>query len=76
MRNPNACSPSGFENICCATCVRNWTTGFPGRPVEGARALILGFTFKENCPDAWLKAGGVVYDVKHVLPREAVDGRL
>jgi len=116
------------------------------RPVEGARALILGLTFKENCPDlrntrvidliaelqdygmqvdvhdpwvdpeearqeygleltqkprlgsydaivlavahrqyremgagairAWLKAGGVVYDVKHVLPREAVEGRL
>ncbi|MDD2407969.1 MAG: Vi polysaccharide biosynthesis UDP-N-acetylglucosamine C-6 dehydrogenase TviB [Tepidiphilus sp.] len=115
-------------------------------PVEGARVLILGLTFKENCPDlrntrvtdliaelqdygmqvdvhdpwadpeeawqeyglrmvpepqctsydaivlavahrqyrelgagairAWLKAGGVVYDVKHVLPREAVDGRL
>lgn len=116
------------------------------RPVEGARALVLGLTFKENCPDlrntrvidliaelhdygmnvdvhdpwadpeearqeygldltqkprlgsydaivlavahrqyrqmgagairAWLKAGGVVYDVKHVLPREAVEGRL
>ncbi|NMH17556.1 nucleotide sugar dehydrogenase, partial [Tepidiphilus sp. B18-69] len=116
------------------------------RPVEGARALILGLTFKENCPDlrntrvidliaelrdygmqvdvhdpwadpeeawqeyglrmvpepqctsydaivlavahrqyremgagairAWLKASGVVYDVKHVLPREAVEGRL
>jgi len=115
-------------------------------PVEGARVLILGLTFKENCPDlrntrvidliaelqdygmqvdvhdpwadpeeawqeyglrmvpepqctsydaillavahrqyrelgvgairAWLKAGGVVYDVKHVLPREAVEGRL
>ncbi|WP_255446467.1 Vi polysaccharide biosynthesis UDP-N-acetylglucosamine C-6 dehydrogenase TviB [Tepidiphilus sp. J10] len=115
-------------------------------PVEGARALILGLTFKENCPDlrntrvidliaelqdygmnvdvhdpwadpeeawqeyglrmvpeprctsydaivlavahrqyremgagairAWLKSGGVVYDVKHVLPREAVEGRL
>jgi UDP-N-acetyl-D-galactosamine dehydrogenase len=24
----------------------------------------------------WLKAGGVVYDVKHVLPRDAVEGRL
>jgi len=116
------------------------------RPVEGARALILGLTFKENCPDlrntrvidliaelrdygmnvdvhdpwadpeearqeygleltqkprlgsydaivlavahrqyremgagairAWLNAGGVVYDVKHVLPRDAVEGRL
>ena len=116
------------------------------RPVEGARALVLGLTFKENCPDlrntrvidliaelqdygmnvdvhdpwadpeearqeygldltqkprldsydaivlavahrqyremgagairAWLKAGGVVYDVKHVLPRDAVEGRL
>lgn len=115
-------------------------------PVEGARVLLLGLTFKENCPDlrntrvidliaelqdygmqvdvhdpwadpeearqeyglelthkpqlgsydaivlavahrqyremgvgairAWLKSGGVVYDVKHVLPREAVEGRL
>jgi UDP-N-acetyl-D-galactosamine dehydrogenase len=116
------------------------------RPVEGARALILGLTFKENCPDlrntrvidliaelqdygmnvdvhdpwadpeearqeygleltqkpqlgsydaivlavahrqyremgagairAWLQEGGVLYDVKHVLPPESVDGRL
>lgn len=116
------------------------------RPVEGARALILGLTFKENCPDlrntrvidliaelqdygmhvdvhdpwadpqearqeygleltaepepgtyeaivlavahrqyrdlgaeairAWLREGGVLYDVKHVLPLESVDGRL
>ncbi|MFN7019659.1 MAG: nucleotide sugar dehydrogenase, partial [Fimbriimonadales bacterium] len=112
----------------------------------GARVLVLGLTFKENCPDlrntkvvdvirtlrdyrtqvdvldpwcspqeaqheygltllsepaeqsydaivlavaheqfrclgsagirAWLKPNGVVYDVKHVLPREAADGRL
>ncbi|WP_028874152.1 Vi polysaccharide biosynthesis UDP-N-acetylglucosamine C-6 dehydrogenase TviB [Tepidiphilus margaritifer] len=116
------------------------------RPVEGARALILGLTFKENCPDlrntrvidliaelqdygmqvdvhdpwadpeeawqeygleltqkprlgsydaivlavahrqyremgagairAWLQEDGVLYDVKHVLPPESVDGRL
>ena len=116
------------------------------RPVEGARALVLGLTFKENCPDlrntrvidliaelqdygmhvdvhdpwadpqearqeygleltlkpklgtydaivlavahrqyrdlgaeairAWLREGGVVYDIKGVLPREAVEGRL
>ena len=116
------------------------------RPVEGARALVLGLTFKENCPDlrntrvidliaelqdygmhvdvhdpwadpqearqeygleltaepepgtyeaivlavahrqyrdlgaeairAWLREGGVLYDVKHVLPLESVDGRL
>lgn len=66
-------------------------TGFPGHPVEGTRALILGLTFKENCPDlryrqyremgagairGWLKEGGVVYDVKHVLPKDAVEGRL
>lgn len=116
------------------------------RPVEGARALILGLTFKENCPDlrntrvidliaelqdygmqvdvhdpwadpeeawqeyglrmvpepqctsydaivlavahrqyremgagairAWLREDGVLYDVKHLLPPESVDGRL
>lgn len=116
------------------------------RPVEDARALVLGLTFKENCPDlrntrvidliaelqdygmhvdvhdpwadpqearqeygleltaepepgtyeaivlavahrqyrdlgaeairAWLREGGVLYDVKHVLPLESVDGRL
>ncbi|MFC4486643.1 Vi polysaccharide biosynthesis UDP-N-acetylglucosamine C-6 dehydrogenase TviB [Tepidiphilus baoligensis] len=116
------------------------------RPVEGARALILGLTFKENCPDlrnsrvvdviaelkdygmevdvcdpwadpdearqtygielvaepplasydaivltvphrqfrewgtqklrSWLQPDGVLYDVKHVLPAEAAEGRL
>jgi len=25
---------------------------------------------------AWLREGGVVYDIKGVLPREAVEGRL
>ncbi|MHC2996430.1 hypothetical protein OA56_03395, partial [Tepidiphilus sp. HLB4] len=25
---------------------------------------------------AWLREGGVLYDVKHVLPLESVDGRL
>jgi UDP-N-acetyl-D-galactosamine dehydrogenase len=25
---------------------------------------------------AWMKPHGVLYDVKHVLPRDAVDGRL
>jgi UDP-N-acetyl-D-galactosamine dehydrogenase len=25
---------------------------------------------------AWLEAGGVIYDVKGVLPKEAVEGRL
>ena len=67
-----------------------------GVQVLHSKIIIMGFTFKENCPDvrntrvidirqfremeidfdALLEENHVIYDVKAILPREIVDGRL
>jgi len=57
-----------------------------GTPIKGASALILGITFKENCPDirntraidlnAHKQTGTVIYDVKGILDKTLTDGRL
>lgn len=53
-----------------------------GAPAQTYDAAIIAVAYRQfrelGAPAlrAWLKPHGVLYDVKHVLPRDAVDGRL
>ena len=57
------------------------------KPIKGAKILMLGITFKENCPvihkeflsfnlSSLKSSGTLIYDVKGILPEVLVDSRL